>query len=121
MCGGAGTDFVRYVASLIGAWSGGVSSWMLIGNINRTGRKVKGDYGYQPNANTAFAIGSWAGAVLGLWAIGGDECGSFKKAALGAAVPSIVLLFGRDEPLLPLLGVVYVAPFQALGAALMYY
>jgi cyclophilin family peptidyl-prolyl cis-trans isomerase len=104
----------------IGAWAGGIIPYAMIDDIDAPDRRVKGDAGYQPNANTAFAIGSWVGGTLGVFLAGERGCGSFARTAVGVGIPSLVLLLGRDEPYLPLLGVVIVAPLQGLSGTLMY-
>jgi hypothetical protein len=84
-------------------------------------RKVKGDAGYTPNANTAFAIGSWVGATTGaiLVAPWGAGCRA-HMTAIGTALPTIPLLFGREEPYLPFIGLLFITPLQALGGVMAY-
>ena len=107
-------------AGVLGAWIGGMGSWAAIDDIDAPDRRVKGDAGYQPNANTAYAIGSWAGSTLGVYGAGRllkPRCGSLIATAVGAGLPSLFLAFGRHEPYLPIIGVIVAAPFQAIGGA----
>jgi len=120
-CKRSGGRIVGQLASgVIGAWIGGIVPFAMIDDPLAPDRRVKGDNGYQPNANTAFAIGSWVGSTLGTFLAGPRGCGSFARTALGTGIPSAVLLLGRDEPYLPLIGVVLIAPLQAIGGTLMY-
>src|SRR5688500_15026416 len=61
---------LQFIGGLAGAWVGGMGAWSAIDDIDAPDRKVKGDAGYQPNANTAYAIGSWVGSTLGVYATG---------------------------------------------------
>ena len=108
------------MAGVLGAWVGGMTAWSALDDPTGPGRKVKGDAGYTPNANTAFAIGSWLGSATGAWLAGSSpmSCGNFARAAGYSLAPSALLFFGREEPYLPLMGVVFAAPFQALAATL---
>jgi hypothetical protein len=111
----------QYFGALAGAWIGGILAWQAFDDPEGPDRKVKGDAGYTPNANTAFAIGSWLGATTVAIAVAPRSAGCRAWAtALGTAVPTIPLLFGREEPYLPLLGVLFVAPLQALGGMVSY-
>lgn len=120
-CKRSGARIVGQLAlGVIGAWIGGIVPFAAIDDVNAPDRRVKGDEAYQPNANTAFAIGSWVGSTLGTFLAGPQGCGSFGRTALGTGIPSVVLLLGRDDPYLPLIGVVLIAPLQAIGGTLMY-
>jgi hypothetical protein len=118
----AGRIVGQSLAGLAGAWVGGVGMWTLFDRDDDPNRRVKGDAGYVPNANTAFAAGSWVGATLGVYAAGNRrrQCGRLLSTAVGALVPSIPLFFGRDEPYLPVIGVVIVAPLQSIGGLIGY-
>ena len=108
------------VAGTIGAWLAGLVAFKAFDDPGGSDRRVKGDAGYMPNANTAYAIGSWVGSTLTVHLAGRKygSCGSLARAAIGAGIPSAVLLLGRNEPYLPLFGVVLGAPAQAIGATI---
>ena len=111
----------RFVGGLVGAWVVGMVAFRAFDDPNGSDRRVKGDAGYTPNANTAFALGSWVGSATGVYLASNDRaCGSLVKALLVTAIPSAPLLLGRNEPLLPFLGVVLGAPAQSLVATLSY-
>lgn len=96
--------------------------WVVVDNPEGSDRRVKGDAGYTPNANTAFAIGSFLGAVGAVHVIGrGDGSrSSLGRTALGAGIATVPLLLGRHEPYLPILGVLVGAPLQSIGATVGY-
>jgi hypothetical protein len=100
----------------------GFAAWKLLDNPEGSDRRVKGDAGYTPNANTAFAVGSFVGGAAAAYLIGrGDGSrGSFGATALGAAIATIPVALGRHEPYLPLIGLVLGAPLQAVGATVGY-
>jgi hypothetical protein len=109
---------LQLVAGYGGAVVGGMGVWSAIDDIDAPDRKVKGDAGYQPNANTGYAIGSWVGSTIGVFGAGRllkPKCGSLKSTAIGTGSVSLLLLFGREEPYLPIIGVVLGAPLQALA------
>jgi hypothetical protein len=109
----------QYAGALAGAWVGGMAAWKAFDDPYAPDRKVKGDAGYTPNANTAFALGSWIGSAGLAIAIAPRGMGCRPHyTALGTAVPTTLLLAGRDEPYLPLIGIAVVAPIQALAAML---
>jgi hypothetical protein len=117
---------LRIAAQLVGGVAGatvpGLAAWSLLDDPAGPGRRVKGDAGYTPNANTAYAIASFVGSTLAVYTIGrGDGSrGSLLATAAGAGLASGVLLLGRHEPYLPLLGLVFAAPLQAIGATVGY-
>ena len=114
---------LRTAGGILGAWAGGMGAWSVIDDPEAPDRKVKGDAGYQPNANTAYALGSWIGSTAGVYGVGRlltPGCGSLGRTAIGTGAVSLILLLGREEPYLPLLGVVIGAPLQAIGGALMF-
>jgi hypothetical protein len=100
----------------------GFAAWTLLDNPEGSDRRVKGDAGYTPNANTAFAVGSFVGSTVAVYLIGrGDRSrGSFAATALGAAIATIPIALGRHEPYLPIIGIVLGAPAQAIGATVGY-
>jgi hypothetical protein len=100
----------------------GFVAWSIVDDPEGPDRRVKGDAGYTPNANTAFAIGSFVGGAVASFLVGRADGsrGSFGATLLGAAVASIPSALGRHEPYLPLLGIVIGAPLQAIGATIGY-
>src|SRR5437868_6447731 len=96
----------QLVGGALAAAGAGFLAWGAYENPNGTDRRVKGDEGYTPNANTAYAIGSYAGVVAATHLIGrlDGSRGNLLGTALGAAIPSLPLFFGRNEPYLPLIG-----------------
>jgi hypothetical protein len=108
--------------SLLAAAIVGWTAWAVVDNPEGSDRRVKGDQGYTPNANTAYAIGSFVGSTVAAYWIGrGDGSrGSLAATALGAAIPSVALAVGRHEPYLPVFGVVFGAPLQAVGGTVGY-
>jgi len=112
----------QFLAGVGGSWVVGLAAFKMFDDPGGPDRRVKGDEGYTPNANTAYAIGSLVGAVAGVYLSGPrpTQCGSLLRTTIGAAVPSIPLFFGRDEPYTPLFGVVLAAPAQSLFATAMY-
>ncbi len=112
----------QLAGSLLAAGVAGFTAWTLVDDPEGSDRRVKGDAGYTPNANTAYAVGSFVGSVVAAYWIGrGDGSrGSFAATALGAAIATIPLALGRHEPYLPIIGLVLGAPAQAIGATLGY-
>jgi hypothetical protein len=110
----------QIVVGTLAAAGAGLMSWAAYDHPYGPDRRVKGDEGYTPNANTAYAVGSFAGAVVATHLIGrlDGSKGNLLGTIVGAAIPSIPLFFGRHEPYLPLIGIVLVAPAQAIGATL---
>ncbi len=107
----------RFAAATVGAWIGGMVAWKALDDPYGASRKVKGDEGYTPNANTAYAIGSWIGSASLGYLAAAPACRSLGQVLVATAVPSSLLLLGRDEPYLPLFGMVLVAPLQGAAAA----
>jgi hypothetical protein len=110
----------QIVGGSLAAAGAGFAAWAMYDSPNGPDRRVKGDEGYTPAANTAFALGSFAGAVAATHLIGRID-GSKSKllgTVIGAAIPTIPLLFGRNDPYLPLYGIVFGAPLQAIGGML---
>ncbi len=105
-------------AGLLGAWFGGISAYTAVNEWDSFRQRSNGDDPYKPDANTAYAIGSWAGSTALIFFTGKPRCGSFGRTALGTGIPSVLLLFGRYEAYLPILGVI-LAPVQAaVGTAM---
>jgi hypothetical protein len=108
----------QVVGGALAAAALGFGLWTLVDDPEGSDRKVKGDAGYTPNANTAYAIGSFVGAVAAVQLIGqGDGSrSSIARTAIGASIATIPMLFMREEPYLPILGILFGAPLQAAGA-----
>ena len=100
----------------------GMAAWSVVDDPEGSDRRVKGDAGYTPNANSAYAAASFLGSVVAVYWIGrGDGSrGSLAATVLGAGLATIPLALGRHEPYLPLIGLVLGAPAQAVGATLGY-
>jgi hypothetical protein len=122
-CKRSRVDFVGQVATgTLGAWIGGIAAYAIAHGIDPSDPRSRGDGSYKPNANTAFAFGAWAGSTALVVRAGRRrgrrQCGSFAGTAVGAAIPTVVLLLGRHEPYLPFLGSLYIAPLLGLGGTL---
>jgi hypothetical protein len=92
----------------------GIVAWKHYDNPYGLDRRVRGDEGYTPNANIAYAIGSFVGSTVAVQLIGQTD-GSRSpiwSTALGAGLGSIPGFLSRDEPFLPLLGSVFFSPLQ---------
>ena len=112
----------QLIGSALAAGVVGFTAWTLVDNPEGGDRRVKGDAGYTPNANSAYAAGSFVGSVIAAYWIGrGDGSRSSLPATiLGAAIATIPLALGRHEPYLPIIGLVLGAPAQGIGATLGY-
>jgi hypothetical protein len=110
----------QIVAGSLSAAGAGFLSWAAYNHPNGADRRVRGDAGYTPNANTAYALGSFAGAVAATHLVGriDGSRGNLLGTVIGAAIPTIPLFLGRDDPYLPIYGVLFAAPAQALGGML---
>ena len=110
----------QIITGSLAAAGGGFLAWATYDHPNGPDRRVKGDAGYTPNANTAYALGSFAGAVAATHLVGriDGSRGNLLGTAIGAAIPTIPLLFARHDPYLPIYGVILAAPAQALGGML---
>ena len=109
----------QWTATVAGAGVGGLIAFNAYDDPFGPGRKVKGDAGYTPAANTAFAVGSTLGSTaLGLLtAKRGPGCRPLLSV-VGTAIPSLPLFLGREDPYLPIAGLLFVAPLQGLGAVI---
>lgn len=78
--------------------------------------------GYCPNANTAFAIGSFLGSTAMIQLIGPGDGGrgSLAATAIGTGIPTVPLLLGRNNELTALAGIVFGAPAQGILGTLGY-
>jgi hypothetical protein len=112
----------QVLVGAVAAAAVGFVAWSIVDDPEGADRRVKGDAGYTPNANTAFAIGSFVGSSLASYVVGrGDGSrGSLGATLLGAAIASIPIALGRHEPYLPLIGIVLGAPLQAIGGTIGY-
>jgi hypothetical protein len=119
---GAGRVAVQVLGGAAASAVAGIAAWKLLDDPEGSDRRVKGDAGYTPNANTAYAVASLAaGAAASYWIGRGDGSrGSWLATAVGVAVPTIPMLLMRHEPYLPVLGVVIGAPLQGIGGAVGY-
>lgn len=83
---------------------------------------MKGDAGYTPRANAAFAIGSFAGATLASDLVGRSDGshGSFLTTVAGAGIGTIPVVPAWNDPYAPFVGVIIGAPLQGLGARIGY-
>lgn len=114
-------DFLGQTATgILGSWIVGIGAYAAVEKLDPSGKKVDGDWGYKPNANTAYAIGSWVGSTALVYIAGRRGCGSLGRTAVGTGIPSVVLLLGRDVGALPLFGSLLIAPLQGIGGALMF-
>lgn len=106
----------------LAAMAVGIGAFAYYDDPNGPGRRVKGDAGYTPKANAAFAIGSFAGATLASYLVGRSDGshGSFLATALGAGIGTIPVALAWNEPYAPFLGVLIGAPLQGVGARIGY-
>jgi hypothetical protein len=112
----------QVVVGTVAAAAMGFVAWSIVDDPEGSDRRVKGDAGYTPNANTAFAVGSFVGGALTSYIIGrGDGSrGSLGATLLGAAIATVPIALGRHEPYLPIIGIVLGAPLQAIGGTIGY-
>jgi hypothetical protein len=112
----------QVTGGMVAAAAFGLGAWSLVDDPGGSDRRVKGDAGYTPNANTAYAAASFVGAtaVVYLFGRGDGSDGSLLATALGSGVATALLFLGRHEPYLPLLGVALGAPLQAIGGTIGY-
>lgn len=106
----------------LAAMAVGIAAFAYYDDPNGPDRRVKGDAGYTPRANAAFAVGSFAGATLASYLVGRSDGshGSFLATALGAGIGTIPVALAWNEPYAPFLGVIIGAPLQGLGARIGY-
>ena len=100
----------------------GIAAFAYYDDPDGPDRRVKGDEGYTPRANAAFAIGSFAGATLASYLVGGSDGshGSLFATALGAGIGTIPAALAYNEPYAPFLGGLVGAPLQGIGARIGY-
>lgn len=123
--GNAGeATFWRKAAQIAGgtlaSWIAGGLAWNHWDEFEN--RRVKGDFGYTPDALTAYAAASFVGSTVAVYAIGrGDGSrGSLLATTLGSGIASIPLFLARNEPYLWLVLVTIGAPLQATGGTIGY-
>jgi hypothetical protein len=112
----------QVITGALAATALGLIAWSRLDEPTGADRRVQGDAGYTPNANTAWAVGSFVGATLGTYIVGRTDGsrGSFAATALGTAIASIPAALGRHNPYLPLVGTILWSPLQAVGGTLGY-
>jgi hypothetical protein len=112
----------QIVGGTLAAVALGFGSWYLVESVDVNGRITKGDSGFSPNANLAYAVGSWAGASTISYFLGTADGShaSMRVTVLATGVATIPLFLGREEPYLPIIGIVLVAPLQSVFAAIGY-
>lgn len=106
----------------LAAMAVGIGAFAYYDDPEGPGRRVKGDAGYTPKANAAFAIGSFAGATLASYLVGRSDGshGSFLATALGAGIGTIPVALAYNDPYAPFVGVIIGAPLQGIGARIGY-
>ena len=112
----------QFAIGTLAAMAVGVAAFAYYDDPEGPGRRVKGDEGYTPKANAAFAIGSFAGATLASYFFGRSDGshGSFLATALGAGIGTIPVAIAYNDPYAPFVGVLISAPLQGLGAEIGY-
>lgn len=112
----------QLAVGILAAMAVGIGAFAYYDDPEGPGRRVKGDEGYTPKANVAFAIGSFAGATLGSYLVGRSDGshGSFLATALGAGIATVPVALAWNDPYAPYLGVLIGAPLQGVGARIGY-
>ena len=112
----------QFAIGTLAAMAVGIAAFAYYDDPEGPGRRVKGDEGYTPKANAAFAIGSFAGATLASYLVGRSDGshGSFLATALGAGIGTIPVAIAYNDPYAPFVGVIIGAPLQGLGARIGY-
>ena len=116
------TRRLQIAGGMLGAIAVGLLAAGPYSKVDSPDRRVKGDEGYSPKANVAYAIGSFVGSTSVAYLIGRSDGshGSLLATALGAAIPTTVVGLAWNDPYAIVLGVVVVAPLQGLGAKIGY-
>ncbi len=106
------------VVGYMGAILIGFLAWRAFDEPAGQHSRVQQDWGYTPDAHTAFGIGSFVGATLGVWGTGRKRgaTGTLLSTAVGAAIPTVWILSKRDDPMLPFVGALFGAPLQGMFA-----
>jgi hypothetical protein len=104
----------QLVAGWLGSVLVGFVAWRAFDEPSGQHSKVKDDWGYTPAAHSALAVGSFVGATTAIWGIGKRRgaTGTLLGTAIGAALPTLPILFTRDDPLLPFMTAICWAPLQ---------
>ena len=113
----------QFALGSIAALVAGYGLFVAFDNPEGADRRVKGDEGFTPNANTAFVVGSYLGAAGGVSWTGRRRShrGTWAGALLGGAVVALPVAFlTRNEPMMPPLGFLIVAPLHALATTVGY-
>ena len=112
----------QFAIGTLAAMAVGIAAFAYYDDPEGPGRRVKGDEGYTPKANAAFAVGSFAGATLASYLYGRSDGsrGSFLATALGAGIGTIPAALAYNEPYAPYADVLIGAPLQGLGAKIGY-
>jgi len=107
----------QFIVGWMGSVLLGFIAWRAFDEPAGQHSRVKQGWGYTPRAMTALAIGSHAGASLGIWGKGrlNGSRGSLLLTSAAVAVPTVPVILGRNDPLLPLMTVVAWAPLQAFA------
>ena len=111
---------LQFLAATTGAVVGGTVGYRLTDDPMHD--RVKGDEGYNQQANMGFALGSIAGATLAGYAVGqlDGSHGSLAMTALGATLPALPMVASTTEPLAFALAVLLGVPGEGVGATIGY-
>lgn len=116
--GTLGTSVDQILSALVAAGLAGYGSYLLADDLSTTTR-LKGDWGYDPNANSAYAAVAFVtSTAVVMWA-GRAQCpkGTLLGTFLGGAVVAGPLLaYAREGPMLLPIGALVLAPAQALAS-----
>lgn len=112
----------QLAVGVLAAMAVGIAAFAYYDDPEGPDRRVKGDEGYTPRANAAFAIGSFAGATLASYLVGRSDGshGSLLATALGAGIGTIPVALAYNDPYAPFVGVLLSAPLQGIGARIGY-
>lgn len=101
----------------------GYGLFLALDNASGQDRRVKGDEGYTPNANSGYVVGSFVAATATVMWSGRShgQSGTWIGSSVGGAIVAVPLLFlSRDEPLFLPMTLVVLAPLQALSSTIGY-
>lgn len=112
----------QFVTGWMGSVLLGFAAWRAFDEPPGSHSRERQGWGYTPRAMSALAVGSFTGATLGIWLRGrhNGSRGRLLATAAGVAVPTVPVLLGRNDPLLPLVVVVAWAPLQSFTGYWMY-
>ncbi len=100
----------------------GLIAWKQYDDPYGPGRRVKGDAGYTPRANSAYVLGSIVGSTIAVQLIGTAD-GSrapILATAFGTAVGTLPIAMGRDDPYIVLFGPI-LSPLQSGAGTFAYH